>query len=111
MSSPNFAFSPPLGAHLPAPLLTSRTRMPIIGSTPTSSRRANRLHELLELLDDDDDLLAELAAEQRDSDEGAILVAVADDQALRVLVHRERREQLRFAAGLEAEVKRLARRR
>ena len=32
---PNFAFSPPLSAHLPAPLLSSRARMPISGVTPT----------------------------------------------------------------------------
>ena len=32
--SPNFAFSPPLSAHFPAPLLINRTRMPISGSTP-----------------------------------------------------------------------------
>ena len=34
--TPNFAFSPPLVAHFPAPFAASRTRMPIIGSTPTS---------------------------------------------------------------------------
>jgi hypothetical protein len=32
---PNFALSPPLSAHLPAPLLVRRTRMPSRGSTPT----------------------------------------------------------------------------
>ena len=33
---PNFACSPPDSAHLPAPLVTRRTRRPIIGSTPIS---------------------------------------------------------------------------
>ena len=105
MLRPNFAFSPPLVAHLPAPLLCRRTRMPIIGSTPTSFATRRVCSQLLEFLDHDDDRLAELAAEQRGADEGAILVAVADDQALGILVHRERGDQLRLAAGLEAEMK------
>ncbi len=33
VDSPNFAFSPPLVAHFPAPLDSSRTRSPIIGAT------------------------------------------------------------------------------
>ena len=44
----------------------------------------------------------------RDADESAVLVAVADDQALRVLVHRQRGDQLRLAARFEAEMKLLA---
>ena len=55
---PNFAFSPPLVAHLPAPFAESRTRMPIIGSTPISFETARICVQLLELLDDHDDLLA-----------------------------------------------------
>ena len=49
--------------------------------------------------------LPSLRPMQRDADEGAILVAVANDQALRVLVHGERRDQFRFAAGFESEMK------
>ena len=67
--------------------------------------RADRLLKLLEFLHHDDDRLAELAAEQRDADEGLILVAVADDQALRVLVHGEGRDQFRLAARFESEMK------
>ena len=108
VSRPNFAFSPPLGDHLPEPLLYKRTRMPMCGSTPTSLRSADGLLQLLEFLDHDDDRLAELAAEQGDADESAVLVAVADDQALGVLVHRERGDQFRFAARFESEMKFLA---
>ncbi len=75
------------------------------GSTPISFAIAQRLFKLLELLDDDDDRLAEPAAEHRGPDEGAVLVAVADDEALGVLVHRERGDQLRFAARFETEMK------
>ena len=64
--------------------------------------------KLLELLDHHDDLLAELEAEQRHADERGVLVAVADDQAPRVLLQRQRREELRLAADFQAEVKRLA---
>ncbi len=71
-------------------------------------RSADRLLEFLELLDHDDNGLAELAAEQSDADESAVLVAVADDEALGVLVHRERGDQFRFAAGFESEMKFLA---
>ena len=54
------------------------------------------------------DLLAELAAEQRDADERAVLVAVADDEALGILVHRQRGDQFRLASGFETEMKLLA---
>ena len=37
-----------------------------------------------------------------------VLVAVADDQRFRIAMNRQRREQLRLAARLDAEVKRLA---
>ena len=64
--------------------------------------------EFLEFFDDDDDRFAQLAAEQGDADEGAILVAVANDEALRVLVHRQRGDQFRLAARFETEMKLLA---
>ena len=70
--------------------------------------RANRLLELLQFFHHDDDGLVELATEQRDANERAILVAVADDEALRILVHRERGDQFRFAARFETEMKLLA---
>ena len=68
-------------------------------------RDPQRLLQLLEFFDDDDDRLAEPAAEHGGANEGAVLVAVADDEALRVFVHRERGDQLRFAAGFETEMK------
>ena len=52
--------------------------------------------------------LAELAAEQRDADERAVLVAVANDETFGILVHRQRGDQFRFAAGFETEMKLLA---
>ena len=45
--------------------------------------RADCLLELFEFLGNDDDLLAELATEQRDADERRVLVAIANDEALR----------------------------
>ena len=82
--------------------------MPIMRLDAHFLRDPQGLLQLLEFLDDHDDLLAELAPEQRDADEGAVLVAVADDEALGVVVHREPGEQLRLAARFEAEVERLA---
>ncbi len=60
--------------------------------------------DLGELLGDEDDLLAELAPEQRGADEVVVLVAVADDERLVVGVHREAREDLGLAADLDAVV-------
>src|SRR6266849_6004037 len=67
--------------------------------------RTNGLLKLFEFLDDDDDQFSEFATEQRNPNEGFVLVTVANDQTLRVLVHRERGDQFRFAAGFESEVK------
>ncbi len=53
--------------------------------------------------------LAEPPPEHGGANKGAILVAVANDEALRVLVHRERGDQLRLAARFESEMKLLAR--
>jgi len=57
--------------------------------------------DLRELLHDDDDPLAELAAEERQADVVVVLVAVADDEARRALVHRERDHELGLGARLE----------
>ena len=49
VSRPNFAFSPPLGDHLPEPLLCNRTRMPIMRlDARLLSRREDRLLELFQ---------------------------------------------------------------
>ena len=68
-------------------------------------RRANRLLELFEFLGNDDDLLTELATEQRDADERSVFVAIANDQTLGILVHRQRGDQFRFASGFETKMK------
>src|SRR6266852_506890 len=68
-------------------------------------RSANGLLELLKFFDNDYSFFAELAPEQRDANKRGVLVAVADDQALGVFVHRERRDELRFAARFQTEMK------
>ena len=55
-----------------------------------------------QLLDDDVDLVAELVADQRAADVGAILVTVADDDAAGPR-ESEHGRQLRLAAGLDAD--------
>ena len=58
-----------------------------------------------ELLDDEDDFLAELAGEEREADVIVILVAVADDEAVGAFVHRDGDHQLGLGAGFEAVIK------
>ena len=58
--------------------------------------------ELGRLLDDDEGLQAQLAADQRQADVLAVLVAVADDQPARPR-QRQHRHQLGLAAGFQAE--------
>src|SRR5215470_17134370 len=67
--------------------------------------RPNRLLQLFEFFSNNHDLLAELAAKQRDANECSILVAIANDETLGVLMHRKRGNQLRFASSLEPEMK------
>ena len=62
------------------------------------------LMEFLQLLDDEDNFLAKLEAEQGGADEFVILVAVADHKTLGVGVDGERGDHLRLAPGLDAEV-------
>ena len=59
------------------------------------------------LLDDRDDLLADLAGEHRHLDEFVVLEAVADDRRLEV-GQGEHGQQLGLGAGLEPEMERLA---
>ncbi len=73
------------------------------------ARDAQNFVQLLDFLHHEHDLLAELAPEQRRLDEKRILVSVADDQRFLVAVNRERRDQLRLAPGLEADVVQRAR--
>src|SRR6266571_2329639 len=68
----------------------------------------DRLLELFQFLDDDDNQFPKFAAEQCDSNKRLVLVTVANNQTLRVLVHRERGDKFRFAAGFESEMKLLA---
>ncbi len=69
---------------------------------------AQELRELGELLDDDDDLAAELAAEEGEAQELLVLVAVADGERLGVGVHAEDDEELALRARLEPVVVRRA---
>ena len=61
--------------------------------------------EFLEFLRNDDDRFVELAAEKRNPNKCRVLVAVADDQTFRVLMHGQRRNQFGFAAGFETKMK------
>ena len=65
--------------------------------------------QLLDFLDDHDDALAELAAEQRHLDVELVLVAVADEERFRVAMDGQRGEEFRLAADLESELERRAR--
>src|SRR5690606_7359073 len=66
--------------------------------------------DLARLLDDDQDLVPELLADQREAEVLLVLVAVADDEVVGPLGHREHRLQLRLAADLEADAVTLAER-
>src|SRR4051812_15058803 len=52
-------------------------------------RDADDVVDFGELLDDENDFLAELSAEEGEADVVVVLVAVANDEALAALVHRE----------------------
>ena len=83
---PNFAFSPPLSAHLPAPLLQQAGADADQRFDAESAwRRVMMWRKLLELLHDHDHALAELDAQQRHLDEAGVLVAVADDEAAHLI--------------------------
>src|SRR5438874_5020991 len=75
---------------------------------PHFFRGADCLFEFLEFFDNNDDRFAKLASEQRDPNKGAIFVTITDDEALRILVHGERGDQLRLTPGFQAEMKLLA---
>ena len=66
------------------------------------------MFELLEFFDDNDDRLAKLAPQKCDTNEGRVFVTIANDQAFRVLVHRQRGDQFWFAARFQPEMKLLA---
>src|SRR5581483_10050269 len=60
--------------------------------------------ELARLLDDEDDVPAELGGEERRLDVFLVLVAVADDERVLIIEHGHDGEELRLGAGLEAVV-------
>src|SRR5437773_9580401 len=72
-------------------------------------RRTNSLFELLEFLRNNDDRFVKLAAEERNPNKSRILVAVANDQTLRVLMHGKRCNQFRLTARFEIKMELLAR--
>ena len=72
-------------------------------------RDAQYFPQFLNLLHHHDDFLPQLAPQQAVLDEERILVAVANDQALRVAVHRQRGDQLRLAPRLDSKMKRAPR--
>ena len=76
---------------------------------PHFFRDPEGLLELFQFLDHDDDGLAEAATEHGGANKSAILVAITNDEALGILVHRERGDEFRFAPGFETEMKLRAR--
>ncbi len=64
--------------------------------------------DLAELLDDDEHTVADLLPHEGEPHELVVLVAVADDDVLRALGHREHRLQLRLRAALQTDAVRLA---
>src|SRR5438034_6715940 len=71
--------------------------------------RTNSLLKLLEFLRNNDDRFIKLATEERNPNKSRILVAVANDQTLRVLMHGKRCNQFRFTARFETKMELLAR--
>ena len=82
--------------------------MPAVGVTPISSATCEQHVDLAQLLDHDEDLMAELLAHEGEAHELLVLVAVADDEMIGVLGEAEHRLQLGLAAALEADAVRLA---
>ena len=79
-------------------------RTPTMGRTLSCCETSMMALELLDLFDDHDDGLAQLAAEQRHLDVERVLIAVADEEALGIAMDGERGEEFRLAADLEAEL-------
>ena len=73
------------------------------------TRDRDDVPQLLQLLDHHHHFLAQLDAHQRHADEQSIFVAVADNQAARLVLKRQAGEQLGLAPNLQAELVRLAR--
>ena len=67
-------------------------------------RHAEHMHQLFQLLDDQDDFFSQLSAQQRILDETRVLVAVADHETVGIRVQRKRGQQLRLAPRLDAEM-------
>ena len=96
--------SPVDSTHLPAPFVVSRARTPITGRRSSSAAAARIVSSSPMRSIVITTLAPELLGEQRRLDEGAVLVAVAQDQRLGVLLQRERDQQLGLGAGLDPEV-------
>ena len=99
---PNFERKPPDDCQRPLPREASFTRMPICGRTPMLLRGLEDQPELGVLLDDRDDVAADLLRQHRRLDVLGVLEAVADDRRV-VVGERDDGQQLRLGAGFEAE--------
>ena len=101
---PNLERSPVDSTHLPAPLVVeARAHADHRPQVELGGRGQDRV-ELAHAVHRDHDAPPELLREQRRLDEGAVLVAVAQDERLGVLLQRQRHQQLRLRAGLDPEV-------
>jgi hypothetical protein len=98
---PNLDFSPPLSFHRPKPLGRELDADP--GRRVDAQLVGDREQhvDLAELLDDDEHLMAELLAHEREAHELLVLVAVADDQMLGAVGEAQDGLQLRLGAALQ----------
>jgi hypothetical protein len=95
--------SPPVSAHFPEPVEAS--------FDPYADRRHDahfaghpqQKVDFVDLLDDDEDGVAELLPHQRETDELLVLVAVTDDDVVGTLAEREDSLELGLAADFEAD--------
>ena len=99
---PNFERKPPDDCQRPEPLRRQLDAHADVRTDADLFGVLQHQRELAVLLDHRDDLAAHLLGQHRHLDEFEILEAVADDRRV-VVGHRRHGEQLRLAAGLEAE--------
>ena len=89
-------------AHQPDPEADHRRHLQLLGI-------ADDIGDFLDLFHHQDDLLAQLAAQERGLDINGILIAVADDQAFPVVMEGQGRVEFRLGTDLKAVMERLAR--
>ena len=64
--------------------------------------------QFIEFFHNDKNLLTQLLAHQRQTDEGLVLITIADQQGFRVIKYGEYRVQFRFGTRFQSDIKRLS---